>query len=104
MGGGGGMGGMRGGGGMGMGGGGMGGMFIVKMRGLPFRATEQDICEWFSSVADPVDVLIRFNGEGRPSGEAEVSFASEGEAKRALSKNKQNMQNRYIELFLEQGY
>ena len=99
------------GGGMGMrgggGGGGMGmrsagGMFVVKMRGLPFRASEQDIAEWFSSVADPVDVFIRFNQEGRPSGEAEVTFATEGEAKRALIKNKQNMQNRYIELFLVQ--
>ncbi len=78
------------------------GMYVVKMRGLPFRATEQDICEWFSSVCDPIDVFIRFNQEGRPSGEAEVTFATEGEAKRALSKNKQNMQNRYIELFLEQ--
>ncbi len=92
----GGMGGMR--GSMGM----RGGMYVVKMRGLPFRATEQDIAEWFSSVADPVDVFIKFNQEGRPSGEAEVTFATEGEAKRALSKNKQNMQNRYIELFLEQ--
>lgn len=90
-------GGMR--GGMGMRGG--GGMYVIKMRGLPFRASEQDIAEWFSSVADPVDVFIRLNHEGRPSGEAEVTFATEGEAKRALSKNKQNMQNRYIELFLE---
>ena len=35
------------------------------MRGLPFRVTEHDICEWFSSVADPVDVFIHFNDDGR---------------------------------------
>lgn len=45
--------------------GGPGGVFNVHMRGLPFRVTEQEIAEWFSSVADPVDVLIHYNGEGR---------------------------------------
>ena len=70
-----------------------------QMRGLPFRVTEEDISEWFSSVADPVDIHIKLNAENRPSGEAEVTFASEGDAKRAMQKNKQNMQHRYIELF-----
>ena len=51
-------------GGMGGGGGG-GGMFNVHMRGLPFRVTEHEIAEWFSSVADPVDVVIHFNNDGR---------------------------------------
>ena len=69
---GGGPGGMRGyGGGMGgFGGGGMrggrGGMVTtVRMRGLPFRVSEQEIAEWFSSVADPVDVCIHYNAQGR---------------------------------------
>jgi len=79
--------------------GGHGGVFNVHMRGLPFRVTEQEIAEWFSSVADPVDVFIHYNGEGRPSGEADVSFASDSDARRAMQKDKQNMQHRYIELF-----
>merc|ERR1711976_348949 len=79
--------------------GGSGGVFTVRMRGLPFRVTEMEIMEWFSSVADPVDVFIHYNPEGRPSGEADVSFATDGDAKRAMSKDKQNMQHRYIELF-----
>ena len=67
---GGGPGGMRGYGGgpnMGMGGfGGRGGGVVnVHMRGLPFRVTENEIAEWFSSVADPVDVCIHFNDQGR---------------------------------------
>ena len=74
---------------------------IVHMRGLPFRVTEQDIAEWFSSVADPIDVLIHYNHDGRPSGEADCLFNSEGDARRALGKNKQNMQHRYVELFYE---
>ena len=95
------------------------------MRGLPFRVTEHDICEWFSSVADPVDVFIHFNDDGRlvediketnikykliyllcsflfvfrPSGKADVSFATDSDARRAMQKDKQNMQHRYIELF-----
>ena len=30
-----------------------------------FRVTEQEIAEWFSSVADPVDVMIHYNNDGR---------------------------------------
>ena len=94
------------------------------MRGLPFRVTEHDICEWFSSVADPVDVFIHFNDDGRlvediketnehlihlfmfffvfrPSGKADVSFATDSDARRAMQKDKQNMQHRYIELFYQ---
>ena len=74
---------------------------IVHMRGLSFRVTEQDIAEWFSSAADPIDVLIHYNHDGRPSGEADCMFATEGDATRALAKNKQNMQHRYVELFYE---
>jgi len=74
---------------------------IVHMRGLPFRATEQEIAEWFSSVADPVDVMIHYNHDGRPSGEADAMFSCEADATRALQKNKQNMQHRYVELFYD---
>lgn len=100
---------MRGGGmgmSMGMGGGMRGGRGgpggpVIKMRGLPYEVSEQEIAEWFSSVADPVDIHIKFNGDGRPSGDALVAFATEGDANRAMQKNKQNMKHRYIELFYE---
>jgi len=92
-------------GGGGYGGGGYGGGrasgVTIKVRGLPFRVSENEIAEWFSSVADPVDIQIRYNHEGRPSGDAFVTFGSEGDAKKAMQKNKQNMQHRYIELFME---
>ena len=45
---------------------------MIKLRGLPFRATEDDIAAWFSSVADCQDVRIQYNPDGRPSGNAEV--------------------------------
>jgi len=92
---------MRGGYGGGMGGRGGSGLFCIHMRGLPFRVTEQEIAEWFSSVADPTDVIIHYNAEGRPSGEADVNFATENDARRAMQKDKQNMQHRYVELFYD---
>ena len=52
-------------------------------------------------MADCTDVMIQYNQDGRPSGNAEVTFSSEEEAQRAMGKHKQNMQNRYIELFYE---
>merc|ERR1712045_299488 len=110
MGGGGGGFGMAGGGGFGMGGGfgsgGMGGAgpsgatsHVVHMHGLPFRVTENDISEWFSSVVDPVSIDIQFNNQGRPTGEADVYFETEADATKAMTKDRQNMQHRYIELF-----
>jgi hypothetical protein len=30
--------------------------------------------QWFSSVADPVDISLRFNNQGRPTGEADILF------------------------------
>merc|ERR1719367_809093 len=85
------------------GGGGMGGgaQHIVHMRGLPFRVTENDICEWFSSVVDPTDISIIYNNQGRPTGEADVMFNSEADANKAMTKDRQNMQHRYIELFYD---
>merc|ERR1712080_103189 len=74
---------------------------VIRMRGLPFSATETEVAEWFSSVADPVHVTIDYNKEGKPSGEANVYFSNAQDAKAAMSKNKQHMAHRYIELFEE---
>ena len=52
-------------------------------------------------MADCTNVVIQYNKDGRPSGNAEATFGSEQEARRAMQKNKDNMQNRYIELFYE---
>lgn len=82
--------------------GGMGssmGGHIVNARGLPFRATEQDIADFFLPL-NPVNINIIYEG-GRPSGKAEVEFATHGEALDAMKKDKENMQSRYVELFLK---
>ncbi|XP_054717646.1 heterogeneous nuclear ribonucleoprotein H-like isoform X2 [Uloborus diversus] len=73
----------------------------VHMRGLPFRAIEQDIYDFFRPLnICPVNVRLRNDRSGRPSGEADVEFATHEDAVKAMTKDKANMQHRYIELFL----
>ncbi|XP_053200270.1 heterogeneous nuclear ribonucleoprotein F-like isoform X1 [Panonychus citri] len=72
---------------------------MIHMRGLPYKATEEDIEKFFSPYV-PISIGILFDNLGRPSGEADVEFATHEEANMAMSKNKSNMELRYIELFL----
>nr|XP_027228044.1 heterogeneous nuclear ribonucleoprotein H3-like [Penaeus vannamei] len=71
----------------------------VHMRGLPFRATEMDIADFFRPL-NPVNINIIMDSQNRPSGEADIEFATHDDAVKAMSKDKANMQHRYIELFL----
>ncbi|XP_040104965.1 heterogeneous nuclear ribonucleoprotein F-like, partial [Oryx dammah] len=71
----------------------------VHMRGLPYKATENDIYNFFS-LLNPVRVHIETGPDGRVTGEADVEFATHEEAVAAMSKDRANMQHRYIELFL----
>ncbi|XP_032996139.1 heterogeneous nuclear ribonucleoprotein H isoform X2 [Lacerta agilis] len=71
----------------------------VHMRGLPYRATENDIYNFFSPL-NPVRVHIEIGPDGRVTGEADVEFATHEDAVAAMSKDKANMQHRYVELFL----
>ncbi|TEA37451.1 hypothetical protein DBR06_SOUSAS14210037 [Sousa chinensis] len=71
----------------------------VHMRGLPSRATENDIYNFFSPL-NPVRVHTEIGPDGRVTGEADVEFAAHEDAVAAMSKDKANMQHRYVELFL----
>ncbi|BFZ17813.1 hypothetical protein BsWGS_20852 [Bradybaena similaris] len=71
----------------------------VHMRGLPFQAAEQDVFDFFSPI-QPVRCEFEFGHQGRPTGEANVDFATHQEALEAMKKHRTNMQHRYIELFL----
>ncbi|XP_012219838.1 heterogeneous nuclear ribonucleoprotein H2 isoform X2 [Linepithema humile] len=79
--------------------GGNSGVHSIHMRGLPFKATEQDIADFFRPI-EPVNVRIILENGGRPSGEADVEFATHEEAVKAMCKDKSHMSHRYIELFL----
>lgn len=71
----------------------------VHMRGLPYQATESDIMQFFAPL-NAAMVVIQYNEDGRPSGEADVDFNSHREAEAAMKKHKALMERRYIELFL----
>ncbi|CAG5034007.1 unnamed protein product [Parnassius apollo] len=76
-----------------------GGGYCVHMRGLPFKATPQDIAYFFKPIR-PVNINILYDNSGRPSGEADVEFECHDDAMRAMRRDKNNMDHRYIELFL----
>ncbi|XP_075965276.1 epithelial splicing regulatory protein 1 isoform X2 [Anarhichas minor] len=82
---------------------------IVRMRGLPFTATHEQVLTFFSPEEDlketcPVSggkdgiLFVRYP-DGRPTGDAFVLFACEEHAQCALRKHKEILGRRYIELF-----
>lgn len=75
--------------------------WTVKMSGLPWKATEDEIIDWFSPVAKCVGVRILKNRENRPSGEAFAEFEAEEDAKAALEKNRNYLGDRFVVLSLK---
>merc|ERR550534_952662 len=76
-------------------GGSSGGNNCIRMRGLPWQATEQDIIMFFREV-DVTPVRIHLKSDG---GEAYVEFADAPSVATAMTRNKQYIGHRYIELF-----
>eukprot|EP01017_Pseudomicrothorax_dubius_P006211 TRINITY_DN11735_c0_g1_i1.p1 TRINITY_DN11735_c0_g1~~TRINITY_DN11735_c0_g1_i1.p1 ORF type:complete len:556 (-),score=144.87 TRINITY_DN11735_c0_g1_i1:181-1848(-) len=72
---------------------------ILKLRGLPYTATENDILNFFKGFQIMQDGIKRPIIGGKPSGEAFVLFATKEEAQRALTLNMDKIGNRFIELF-----
>ncbi|XP_062399268.1 G-rich sequence factor 1 [Sardina pilchardus] len=71
----------------------------VHMRGLPFGATAEDIVKFFAPMR-VARIMMDYRSDGRASGEAEVHFRNHEDAVDAMSKDKEYIGNRYIELFL----
>ena len=74
----------------------------VKMRGLPFRVSPEEVLSFFAGFEIAADTLrLGSDAHGRPSGEGWLSFGSEEEAARAArERNRQYLGSRYIELTL----
>ncbi|KAI6192757.1 hypothetical protein M3Y94_01317600 [Aphelenchoides besseyi] len=76
---------------------------IIRMRGLPFDCTENEIREFFGSDGEPgiMDDGVMFvnRPDGRPTGDAFVLFVDDEAGRRALTKHKNRIGIRYIELF-----
>ncbi|KAF2884210.1 hypothetical protein ILUMI_21965 [Ignelater luminosus] len=79
---------------------------IVRMRGLPYDCTAKQVLDFFSAGEQPCTVLDGTDGvlfvkkpDGRATGDAFVLFAQESDAPKALSKHRECIGSRYIELF-----
>jgi len=81
---------------------------FLRMRGLPFAATKEDILNFFEGYNPiPESVVLTYRNDGRATGESYVGFLSPEDSKRAMELHRRTMGNRYIELFIsnkeEQG-
>ncbi|KAG7280958.1 hypothetical protein CRUP_022969 [Coryphaenoides rupestris] len=72
----------------------------VRIRGLPFDSTEEDIHNFFSGLEIVEDgVTIMQNAAGRNKGQAYVRFSSQDMADEALERDRGHIGHRYIEVF-----
>ncbi|XP_060927645.1 G-rich sequence factor 1 [Limanda limanda] len=74
-------------------------LHYIHMRGLPYQASGEDIVKFFSPLAVS-RILIECGADGRRSGEAGVYFTSHQDAAAALTRNRQYIGERYVELFM----
>jgi len=71
---------------------------VIRMRGLPYTATEEDVFNFFG-VTKPTGTHLIKDDLGRPSGEGFVEFGCEVDAIAAMAKHRHHIGHRYIELF-----
>ncbi|XP_012276396.1 RNA-binding protein fusilli isoform X2 [Orussus abietinus] len=83
-----------------------GAQVIVRMRGLPYDCVAKQVLDFFLSGDSPCHVLDGEDGvlfvkkpDGRATGDAFVLFAKDDDAMKALSKHRDCIGSRYIELF-----
>ncbi|XP_051820495.1 G-rich sequence factor 1 [Antechinus flavipes] len=72
---------------------------VVRLRGLPYSCNEKDIVDFFAGL-NIVDITFVMDHRGRrKTGEAYVQFEEPEMANQALLKHKEEIGNRYIEIF-----
>lgn len=73
-------------------------MTCVKLRGLPFNVTENNIFGFFQGLT-VIGSFICKDVMARPTGEGFVEFASMEDCQLAMSRNRESMMDRYVEVF-----
>ncbi|XP_037916282.1 RNA-binding protein fusilli isoform X1 [Hermetia illucens] len=83
-----------------------GAQVIIRMRGLPYDCTAKQVLDFFTTGENPCNVLDGTDGvlfvkkpDGRATGDAFVLFAAESDTPKALSRHRESIGQRYIELF-----
>jgi heterogeneous nuclear ribonucleoprotein F/H len=74
---------------------------FLRMRGLPFSATKDDIYKFFAAY-NPIQesVVLTYRNDSRATGEAYIGFETPEDAKCAMELHRRTMGSRYIELFI----
>jgi len=73
----------------------------LRMRGLPFSASQKDVLKFFFNYKIVEEsIVFTFKSDGRATGEAYLKFCSPDEARKAMSLNRKSIGLRYIELFI----
>ncbi|UYV69076.1 HNRNPH3 [Cordylochernes scorpioides] len=72
----------------------------VKMRGLPFQVQREEINQFFHPL-NFRHFQMDTGSNGRPNGNGEGIFGSHEEALDAMGRNKNYIQTRYVELYLD---
>ena len=76
--------------------------FVVRLRGLPYSATEADVRAFLDGVqlSGSADCIVLAHSlNGRPTGEAYVELADEQALTLAMTRHKEVMGTRFIEVF-----
>uniref|UniRef100_A0A182TPF5 RRM domain-containing protein n=1 Tax=Anopheles melas TaxID=34690 RepID=A0A182TPF5_9DIPT len=83
-----------------------GAQVIIRMRGLPYDCTAKQVLDFFANGENSCNVLDGADGilfvkkpDGRATGDAFVLFEQDSDASKALSKHRESIGQRYIELF-----
>ena len=75
---------------------------VVRLRGLPFNSTAQDVLQFLEgvdAVGGEAGVVFTCTPDGRPTGEAYVEVGSPEGLAAALGRHKEKIGARYIEIF-----
>jgi heterogeneous nuclear ribonucleoprotein F/H len=76
----------------------------VRLRGLPFNATREDVSQFLSEFnVRSENIMMEQGADGRATGQAYLCFAYYWQAEQCLTKHNQSLGGRYIEIFVEEG-
>merc|ERR1711892_379803 len=68
----------------------------IKLSGLPWKATENEIVEFLTGCEIVGNVVIIKNEAGRPSGDAVVKLVSKADVDKAKKRNRAYLHNRFV--------
>ncbi len=73
----------------------------IRLRGLPFNATKQDLLDFFGEFK-PIEssVMVTYRADGRATGEGYAAFDDAEDARGAMTMHRRTIGSRYIELFI----